>query len=362
MRPYIVQCSVAHTIIIIIVIMILNMIAPDSTQCCIDVSGLTATNVICQIVFGSKYDIDDEEFTTIIYYNKLMFEGLAGANGVDFLTWLRFFPNHNIDLLKESASLRDPILEKWLQKHKDTFNKESIRDFTDALIDAAEKEVMENKSSERYLEKDNLIMIMADVFNAGSETTATTLNWFVAFSVLWPDVQRRIHEELDAVIGRSDREPSLEDRPSLPYFEAAVNETARLASVAMLGVPHWTTCDTSLAGFQIPRHTHVFYNLYAIHHDERYWQDPEEFRPERWLDEEGRYFPGAHAPFLPFSAGKRVCFGEALAKMELFLVLAKVFHRFEFLPAENGALPSLDGYVYLTHEPKPYQVKARKRF
>ena len=323
--------------------------------------GLTATNVICQIVFGSKYEIDDDEFTTIIYYNKLMFEGLAGANGVDFLNWLRHFPNHNINLLRESASLRDPILEKWLRKHKETFKKGSLRDFTDALIDAAEEEVLENKSSERYLEEDNLVMIMADVFNAGIETTTTTMNWFVAFSVLWPDVQRKIHEELDTVIGRA-RQPSLDDRPSLPYFEAAVNEAARLASVAPLGVPHCTTCDTSVAGFQIPKHTHVFYNLYAIHHDERYWDEPEEFRPERWLDKEGNFFPGAHAPFLPFSAGKRVCFGEALAKMELFLVLAQMYQRFEFLRAENEDLPTLDGYVFLTHEPKPYKIMARKRY
>ena len=323
--------------------------------------GLTATNVICQIVFGSKYEIDDDEFTTIIYYNKLMFEGLAGANGVDFLNWLRHFPNHNINLLRESARLRDPILEKWLRKHKETFKKGSLRDFTDALIDAAEEEVLENKSSERYLEEDNLVMIMSDVFNAGIETTTTTMNWFVAFSVMWPDVQRKIHEELDTVIGRA-RQPSLEDRPSLPYFEAAVNEATRLASVAMLGVPHCTTCDTSVAGFQIPKHTHVFYNLYAIHHDERYWDEPEEFRPERWLDKEGNFFPGAHAPFLPFSAGKRVCFGEALAKMELFLVLAQMYQRFEFLRAENEDLPTLDGYVFLTHEPKPYKIMARKRY
>lgn len=290
-----------------------------------------------------------------------MFEGLAGANGVDFLTWLRHFPNRNIDLLRESASLRDPILEKWLTRHKETYEKGKIRDLTDALIHAAEEEVMENKTVERFLEKDNLIMIMADVFNAGIETTTTTMNWFVVFNVLWPEVQRKIHDELDSVIGRS-RKPCLDDRTSLPYFEAAINETARLASVAPLGVPHWTTCDTSVAGFKIPRHIHVFYNLYAIHHDERYWIDPEEFKPERWLDENGKYIPGAHAPFLPFSAGKRVCFGEALAKMELFLVLAQTFQRFKFEQADNEALPKLDGFVYLTHEPKPYKVKIQKRY
>lgn len=290
-----------------------------------------------------------------------MFEGLAGANGVDFLTWLRHFPNKNINLLRESASLRDPILEKWLAKHRETFEKGKIRDFTDALIDAANEEIAENKTSQRYLEQDNLIMIMADVFNAAIETTSTTMSWFIVFSVLWPEKQKKIQEELDKVIGR-DRMPCMEDRPSLPYFEAAINETARLASVAPLGVPHRTTCDTTLAGFKIPKHTHVFYNQYAIHHDERHWKDAEQFQPERWLDENGNYTPGAHSSFLPFSAGKRVCFGESLAKMELFLILSQAFQRFSFSPAEGEELPSMDGFVFLTHEPKPYKVVAKKRF
>eukprot|EP00794_Sanderia_malayensis_P007699 gene7699-8536_t len=321
---------------------------------------LTSTNIICTIVFGSQYNIEDEEFLTILYYNKIMFEGLAGANGVDFLTWLRFFPNRNINLLRESASLSDPILEKWLQKHRETYEEGKIRDFTDALICAADNEIKEDNSSKHFLKQDNIIMIMADVFNAAIETTATTMRWFIAYITIWPDVQKKIHAELDRVIGR-DRVPCMNDRTSLPYFEACINETARLASVAPFAVPHQTTCDTSVGGYKVPKKTHVFFNLYAIHHDERHWKDAEEFRPERWLDESGNYTPGCHQSFLPFSAGKRVCFGEALAKMELFLILSRVFQCFEFKKPPSGELPSLDGSVFLTHEPRPYKVIANKR-
>ena len=293
--------------------------------------------------------------------NDIGFQGIVGSNGVDFLTWLRYFPNKNINLIREAVRIRDPILEKWLAKHKETFQKGKIRDFTDALIDAANEEIADNKKSERYLEEDNLIMIMSDVFSAAIETTSTTLSWFIVFSVLWPEKQKKIHEELDGVIGR-DRLPCMDDRSSLPYLEAAINETARLGSTAPLILPHRTTCDTSLSGYKIPKHTHVIFNLYAIHHDERHWKDPGDFQPERWLDEDGKYTPGKHESFLPFSAGKRVCFGEALAKMELFLILSRVFQRFEFLPADGEELPSTEGVVYLTHEPKEYKVVAKKRF
>ena len=142
--------------------------------------------IIWKIV-GSTYDIDDEEFTSIVYYNEILMEGLAAANGVDFLTWLRYFPNKNISLIRESVSIRDPILDRWLEKHRETFQKGNIRDFTDALIDAANEEIAENQMSQRYLEEDNLLMIMHDMFTAATEITSTTISWFIVFSVLWPE-------------------------------------------------------------------------------------------------------------------------------------------------------------------------------
>eukprot|EP00112_Aurelia_sp_Birch-Aquarium-sp1_P013905 Seg298.8 transcript_id=Seg298.8/GoldUCD/mRNA.D3Y31 product="Steroid 17-alpha-hydroxylase/17 20 lyase" protein_id=Seg298.8/GoldUCD/D3Y31 len=325
------------------------------------IAGLVTANIICTLVFGSTYDIHDEEFTSIVYYNEILMEGLAGANGVDFLRWLRYFPNKNINLIRESVSIRDPILEKFLTKHRETFQKGNIRDLTDALIDAANEEIAENKTSQRYLQEDNLLMIMHDMFTAATETTSTTINWCIAFSVLWPEKQEKIHQELDRVIGR-ERIPRMADRGSLPYLEATINESARLAAITPLIPPHRTTCNTTLAGFKIPKHTHVIFNTYAIHHDERHWSDPEDFQPERWLDEDGSYTPGKHTSFLPFSAGKRVCFGEALAKMELFLILSRVFQSFEFLPADREDLPKTDGFVFLTHQRKPYKVIAKKRF
>ena len=203
-------------------------------------------------------------------------------------------------------------------------------------------------------------MVLADIFNAGIETTSTSLVWFIAYSVLWPETQKKIQQELDHVIGRS-RKPNMADRKSLPYVEAAINEMLRLSSVGILGVPHKTTCDTTLAGYKIPKDTHVIFNHYAIHHDERHWTDPRSFTPERWLNADGEFTPGTHTSFLPFSAGKRVCFGEALAKMELFLIVSQVFQRFEFRKVEGEDAPKLEGHVFLTHQPRAFRVAAIER-
>ncbi len=322
--------------------------------------GLASTNIICTVVFGSKYDIEDEDFAKILQFIRMMVEGMVGTSRADYLPLLSLLPDNSMKRLKEAVRMRDPIVEKWLAVHRESYNEDNIRDLTDALIYAANEEALEETSHRRYLGEDNIIMIMTDVFSAAVETTSVTLRWFILYSVIWPEKQRKIHEELDRVVGK-DRIPQMTDRASLPYLEATINETARLASVAPLGIPHQTTCDTSVGGYDVPKGTHVFFNLYAIHHDERHWDDAEAFLPERWLDEDGKYTPGRHQSFLPFSAGRRVCFGEALAKMELFLILSHVFQRFEFKKAEGEQLPGLDGAVHVTHHPYPYKIVAVAR-
>ena len=319
------------------------------------------TNVICAIVFGASYDIQDEEFRTILHYNKLIFAGLAGSSAVDFMPWLRFFPNKHIGMIKASTDLRDPILEKWLNHHRQSFTKGQPRDLTDALIEGANEELLTCKNGQRYLTDDAILMIMSDIFNGGIESLTTTLRWAVVYFVHWPEVQQRVQEELDSVIGR-ERLTTLPDIGSLPYMQATLHEIGRLASVGPLLVPHKTTCNTSVAGYSVPKNTHVFVNAYAIHHDEREWEKPEEFCPERWLDENGHFIPGKSKAYLPFSAGPRVCFGEALAKSELFLFLSHVLQRFSFERAPGKELPKLEGHFGLTQEPFPYVINIRKRF
>ena len=324
-------------------------------------AGLAVVNVICHIVFGSSYDDKDEEFLTILHYNKLQFAGLAGSSAVDFMPWLRFFPNKYLDMLKTSIKLRDPILEKWLKYHKETLVEGQPRDLTDALLEGAKEELSNNKSEERFFTDDHILMMMGDIFNAGFETVTTTLRWAVTYFVHWPKIQQKVHEELDFVIGR-DRLTTLADTTSLPYLQATIHEVGRIASVVPFLVPHKTTCDTSAAGYDIPKNTHVFVNAYAIHHDEREWEKPEEFCPERWLDNNGHFVPGKNKAYLPFSAGPRVCFGEALAKCELFLFLSHTLQVFSFEKAPGQELPKLEGHIGLTREPFPFQINIRKRF
>jgi len=144
----------------------------------------------------------------------------------------------------------------------------------------------------------------SDIFFPGTEDPTSILNWFLLYITKYPDLQAQIHRQLDDVIGNTSRLPEISDKPNLSYLEAFIAEVQRIVSETPLAVPHSTTRDTSLAGFFIPRDMTVFVNLWAIHHDPDRWEDPACFRPERFLDERGRFHSAEG--FMPFSLGKRL--------------------------------------------------------
>ncbi|CAO2634873.1 Cytochrome P450 1A2 [Lemmus lemmus] len=135
---------------------------------------------------------------------------------------------------------------------------------------------------------------------------------------------------MDTVIGR-DRQPRLSDRPQLPYLEAFILEIYRYTSFVPFTIPHSTTRDTSLNGFHIPKERCIFINQWQVNHDEKHWEDPFEFRPERFLTEDSTAINKTLSEkVMIFGLGKRRCIGETPAKWEVFLFLAILLHQLEF--------------------------------
>ncbi|XP_037554276.1 steroid 17-alpha-hydroxylase/17,20 lyase [Nematolebias whitei] len=173
-------------------------------------------------------------------------------------------------------------------------------------------------------------------------------------------VQRCIQEELDNKIGE-DRSPQLSDRGSLPYLEATIREVLRIRPVAPLFIPHVALSDTSIGDFKVRKGTRVIINLWSLHHDEEEWDKPELFDPGRFLNSEGTGLTIPSSSYLPFGTGIRVCLGEALAKMELFLFLSWILQRFTLSVPPNHSLPSLEGKFGVVLQPVKYKVKATPR-
>ena len=323
-------------------------------------TALAVINIICSLVFGKRYDRDDPEFLKVVQYNTLITQGFSHTRAVAFLSWLRFFPNEGYKKIDTGIQLRDVILRKQLEYHKETFDPDNIRDLTDALISEASKEEFLEMKDRKFPTDDHIEMILHDAFTAGSETTTTSLRWANLLLLRNPEAQQKAADELARVVG-PDRKPRLSDRDQLPYIRAVINEVLRISSVIPLGVPHKTTAETTVAGYAIPKGTQVLFNNWAIHHDEKHWADPFDFKPERWIDEQGNFIPDRYLSFLPFSAGRRICLGEILARTEIFIFLTRILHQFKLEKAPGEGVPPQASNRSVIHSPKPFRVAYNPR-
>ncbi|XP_053418790.1 cytochrome P450 2U1 isoform X3 [Nycticebus coucang] len=169
---------------------------------------------------------------------------------------------------------------------------------------------------------------------------------------------KKVHEEIERVIG-PNRAPSLTDKAQMPYTEATIMEVQRLTVVVPLAIPHMTSERTVLQGYTIPKGTLILPNLWSVHRDPAIWEKPEDFYPNRFLDDQGQLIK--KETFIPFGIGKRVCMGEQLAKMELFLMFVSLMQSFTFALPKNSEKPILTGRFGLTLAPHPFNIIISKR-
>ncbi|ESO88313.1 hypothetical protein LOTGIDRAFT_126160, partial [Lottia gigantea] len=172
-------------------------------------------------------------------------------------------------------------------------------------------------------------------------TTKATLCGFFLMMMYYPEVQKKIQLELDEKIGR-DRHPSLDDRPELHYTNAVILEVLRYIRHTPLAIPHMTTKDLEVEGYRIPSHSTVIMNIWVMNRDESIWTDPYSFKPERFLDEEGKFVPIDHRlrqQFMVFGIGRRNCVGESFAKSRVFLYVTSLLQKFNFKPGDNELSP-----------------------
>lgn len=325
--------------------------------------ALSVTNVICHQLFGSRYDSDDPELLKVFKVHDILVHVPIRRSVLESIPILNHVLPESQDMKEvETAALwRDKLLRRVYKEHLETFDSDNIRDYTDALIKAKLDAEEEDSSSKEYLTQEAIIQAgMATVFLAGSETTSTTLGWAVRYLLHYPDVQDRLHQEIDNVLG-PDEFPTLDYKKSLPRLEAFMTETLRMSSILPLNLLHMTNADTTVKGFGIPKGTIIVPNLWALHHDPKLWPDPIKFNIDRYLDEDGKFVSPPNGTFFPFSSGRRVCMGEVFARSQLFIFLARLIQMFRFENPPNRELPCLDGGEGVVMTTKPFQVCVVKR-
>ncbi|KAM9119127.1 cytochrome P450 2B4-like [Pangshura tecta] len=186
----------------------------------------------------------------------------------------------------------------------------------------------QGKSTSRDVFSDeNLLMAVFDLFGAGTVSVANTLLFFLLVMAKFPQIQAEVQQEIEKVVGAT-RAPGIEDQVRMPYTNAVIHELQRSQKVQSENFPRAVTRSTEFRGYTIPQGTTVIPMLKSVHSDPKHWETPEEFNPGHFLDEKGEFRP--KEAFMPFSVGKRMCPGEGLARMELFLFFSTLLQNFTF--------------------------------
>ncbi|XP_066561739.1 cytochrome P450 2B11-like [Amia ocellicauda] len=284
----------------------------------------SVSNVVCALVFGQRFNKQDTCFLRLLGLFGTILRTVSGPWGQLYNVFpgvMRWLPGPHNHALQAGQEIKCFVREQ-IQQHRDTLIPHAPRDFIDCYLLKMDQE-KDNPSTEFHYE--NLECTVLNLFLAGTETTSTTLTFAFMLLAKYPHIQERVQCEIDSVVG-GDRAPVMEDRRKLPMTEAVLSETQRLLDLVPLSVPHMATQDIAFRGYCIPQGTVIFPMLHSLLKDEQNWVDPHSFNPDHFLDSKGNY--RSNPAFLPFSAGKRACVGESLARMELFLFLVSVLQRF----------------------------------
>ncbi|KAM4529386.1 cytochrome P450 2K1-like [Fundulus diaphanus] len=317
------------------------------------------SNIICSMVYGSRFEYEDPEFTSMVdrTNRSILLSGSPSLLLYNMFPRLFKWVSDKREFLENVSANRKQNFALFRQL-KQTLNPEMCRGFVDAFL--VRKQSLEASGIKNsHFHDDNLLITVLNLFNAGTETTSTTLRWGLLLMAKHPQIQDQVQEELRRVIG--DRQVQVADRKSLPFTDAVIHETQRLASIVPTALPHKTSKDVVFQGYIIKKGTTVYPLLTSVLHDASEWEKPHSFHPAHFLDKEGKFVK--RDAFMPFSAGRRICLGESLARMELFLFFTTLLQHFRFAPAPGVTEDELDLTPRggITLGPSPHKLCAVSR-
>ncbi|XP_040204231.1 cytochrome P450 2K6-like [Rana temporaria] len=312
-------------------------------------------NIIVSLLLNSRFEYDDPTLLNLMHLvnENIRLMGTPMARLYDmFPTLIDPLPGAHHTIAENTEKLHDFMRQTFTKQRKDL-----DVNYHRNLIDAFLAKQQEGKpESTLYYHDDNLIALVAQLFGAGMETTSTTLRWSLLIMIKYPEIQEKVQKEIEKVIGTA--QPKLEHRKQMPYTDAVVCEVQRFGDIAPTNLPHATTCDITFRGYLIPKGTTIVPLLSSILKDKAYFAKPDQFYPEHFLDADGKF--NRNDAFIPFSAGKRSCAGEGLAKMELFLFFTTLLQNFTF-KALPGTVVDLTPALGSTNAPLPQDICAIPR-
>ncbi|XP_027070598.1 cytochrome P450 93A3-like [Coffea eugenioides] len=331
-----------------------------------------ANNVVSRMAMSRRCSENENEAADIKTIIHEIAELTGKFNVSDFIWFCK-----NLDLqgfkkrIRDVAERFDVMIEKIIEEHQETRTKrrhnndagQQMKDLLDILLD-----ISEDESSDIRLTRENIKAFILDIFAAGTDTSAITLEWALSELINHPHIMQKAVQEIDSNIGKN-RLIDESDISKLPYLQAIVKETLRLHPTGPMIVRE-SSEDCEVAGYHIPAKTRLLVNVWAIGRDPNYWENPLEFRPERFVFEEGNVsnsqpdVRGQHFHLLPFGSGRRGCPGTSLALQVVQTSLAAMLQCFEWnVNGEgNGKVDMEEGPGITLPKARPLVCVPKARF
>ncbi|OMO72249.1 Cytochrome P450 [Corchorus capsularis] len=293
----------------------------------------TLTNdFVCRVAFGRKYGDDGEQnFKEVLDECMLLLGGWDIGNFIPWLAWISHLNGLN-SRYNRVAKWLDNFLDKVIDEHIDdrrrlggsSGSEVNNKDLVDVLLEIQKNDTISGFSLERESMKGSIL----DIFIGGSDTTTTVLEWSMTELLRHPKVMKQVQDEVRQIgIGKSSIKE--EDLDKMHYLKAVIKETLRLYPPVPLLVPRLSSHDVKIMGYDIPAGTTVLTNAWAIGRDPATWDEPDEFRPERFLNSPID-FKGNDFRAIPFGAGRRSCPGLSFAMAMSEIVLANLVYKFDW--------------------------------
>nr|DAD24821.1 TPA_asm: hypothetical protein HUJ06_026285 [Nelumbo nucifera] len=231
----------------------------------------------------------------------------------------------------------DELLEKVLREHENdgAEGTNEGKDLVDILLKTSKDEKAEYK-----LTRTNIKAFLLDIFAGGTDTSAKAMQWTLAMLINHPDILRKVRAEIEFTVGET-RLVEESDIHNLPYLQAVIKETLRLFPVLPI-IGRECTEDCKIGGYDVKKKSRVLINLYAIMRDPDSWEDPDSFRPERFLMksrenlQRQEEIKNQSSKFLPFGGGRRGCPGASHAYTIMHLTVASMVQCFDWVNGDNG--------------------------
>ena len=322
-----------------------------------ELTAQSNSNLMFRAIFGREADSSDDFRRlrdTLLGYINWLFATATATNLADYIPWLRFLPNNGVKEAVRQSEVASSVINSLIDAARS-------RPGLDLSAPSCLVEVMLAQEESGEITDTMTRRLCMDLLIAGTDTSAQTVNWFLLLMANRPEIQAKVHAELDQVIGQ-DALPTVDDRTRLPYTFACLAESMRYRTIGPLGVPHKASQDTEIGGYRIPAGAQVLGNVYSIHHDPRYWDSPHEFIPERFLPQADGAMPAPFASpsYIPFGTGHRRCPGRRFAETTVWLHITRMLHKLRLETPDGATLPE-DEVFGLAISPRPYSLRASRR-